>query len=330
MKRSAGVTAVAVVALIGGVLTCLCGLLVAFSAVALRDLPELPDKTPPAVPMAILGVQAAILLGAGAWAITSGIGLLRLKNWARISILILGGLLAGFAILGLLGALMVAVLPIPTPPGKEVPRSFMAAVGAIVAAWSLVQMAVGIWWLVFLNRKAVKEEFLGGDVTPAASGCPLSITVIAWLMTISGALALPLYLHFASRYPAMLFGMLIHGWQGKAIYLFYSLASVGIGVALLRLKPLGHALAVWYYVFGLCNLLASLLLPGAHARSEALLHEALRPDQAWMVTSVPSFLWFGLVWGALAIALPLWFLVTRKEAYLAAAAERAQRGQQAA
>lgn len=317
MQRSAGVTAVAVVAIIGGTLTCLFALFAAFGAVMMRQMPGLPDKTPAAFPMAVLGVEAAVFLGVGAWAIASGIGLLRLKSWARISILILGGLLAGFAFVGLLGAVMVTVMPMPTPPGKEMPHGFMAAVGAIMAAWCLIQMAVGIWWLVLLNRKAVKEQFLGEGVTQAVGGRPLSITVIAWLMTVSGVLCIPLYL--VTHYPAMLFGMVIHGWPGRAFYLFFSLAGVAIGIGLLRLKPLSHTLAVWFYVFGLVNLAANLLLPGAHARFEALLQETLRPEQAWMLTSARSFLWFGFLCGALGTALPLWFLVTRKQAYLAAA-----------
>jgi hypothetical protein len=314
MQRSAGVTAVGVVAIIGGALTCLFALFAAFAAVM---IPQLPNKTPTAFPAAVLGVEAAVFLGVGAWAIASAIGLLRLKNWARISILVLGGLLVGFGFCGLFGAVMLTVMPMPTPPGKEVPHSFMAVVGAIMAAWCLIQMAVGIWWLVLLNRKAVKQQFLGEGVTQAVGGRPVSITVIAWFMTVSGVLSIPFYL--ATRYPAMLFGMLIHGWLAKAFYLLYLLASVAIGIGLLRLKPLSHTLALWFYVFGLVNLAANLLLPGAHARFEALLQEALKPDQAWMATSARSFLWFGFVLGALATAVPLWFLVTRKEAYLAAA-----------
>jgi len=317
MKRSAGVTAIAVVAIIGGALTCLFALFAAFAAVMMQHMPQLPDKAPAALPTAVLGVEAAVFLGIGAWTIASAIGLLRLKNWARISILVLGGLLAGFAFFGLLGAVMMTVMPIPAPPGKEVPHGFMAVVGAIMAAWCLIQMAVGIWWLVLLNRKAVKEQFLGEGVTPPVGGRPVSIAVIAWLMTISGVLTIPFYL--ATHYPAMLFGMVIHGWPGKAFYVFFSLASVAIGIGLLRLKPLSHTLAVWFYVFGLVNLAANLLVPGAHARFEAVLQEALRPEQAWMATSARSFLWFGFVCGAVAIALPLWFLVTRKQAYLAAA-----------
>src|SRR5712692_6032921 len=310
MQRSAGVTAIAVVAIIGGALTCLFALFAAFAAVMMQHMPQLPDKAPAAVPTAVLGVEAAVFLGIGAWTIASAIGLLRLKNWARISTLILGGLLAGFAFFGLLGAVMITVMPMPAPPGKEVPHSFMAAVGAIMAAWCLIQMAVGIWWLVLLNRKAVKEQFLGEGITQAVGGLPVSITIIGWYMTVGGAISVLGFL-LSSR-PALLFGVLIHGWPAKAFYLFYSLACLALGVGLLHLKPLSHALAIYFYLFSLLNIAVNSLLPGARGRIEALIQETLRGDPAWLAGVMRYVIWGANLFGTLAVLIQLWFLITRK------------------
>src|SRR5712692_6930859 len=310
MQRSAGVTAVAVVALIGGVLTCLFGLLMVLAIAVIHHAPELAQNTPAAPVGVILGLEASLFLGVGGWTIASAIGLLRLKNWARISILVLGGLLAGFAFFGLLGAVMMTVMPIPAPPGKEVPHGFMAVVGAIMAAWCLIQMAVGIWWLVLLNRKAVKEQFLGEGVTQAVGGLPVSITIIGWYMTVGGAISVLGFL-LSSR-PALLFGVLIHGWPAKAFYLFYSLACLALGVGLLHLKPLSHALAIYFYLFSLLNIAVNSLLPGARGRIEALIQETLRGDPAWLAGVMRYVIWGANLFGTLAVLIQLWFLITRK------------------
>jgi hypothetical protein len=326
MQRSSGVTAVAVVALIGGALACLFGLLMVLASAVIRHAPGPAQNTPAAPVGLILALEALLFLGVGAWAIASGIGLLRLKNWARISILVLGGLLAGFAFFGLFGAVMVTIMPMPTPPGREVPHGFMAAMGAIMAAWCLIQMAVGIWWLVFLNRKAVKEQFLGEGVTQAVGGRPVSITVIAWLMTVSGAISLPYSVVTSS--PAWFLGMIIHGWLGKVVLLLFSLAILVIGILLLRLKPYGRTFAVWSQVFGVFNGAVSFLLPGASARFNVLTQEIARKHQVSFPVLPSSVLWVGFAIGTLAAGLQLYFLITRKEAYLRAAAARAQQGAQ--
>jgi len=321
MNRSAGVTAVATVAILEGLLACLFGVFALFGMAMMQTIPQRPEMpTSPVALQAILGIEALLFIGIGGWTMASAFGLLRLKNWARISICVLGGLLAVFSFFGLLGAGMMTMMPMPSPPGREVPTGIMSAVAWIMATICFVQMAVGIWWLVFLNRRAVKEQFLSGEAAPAGSERPLSITIIAWLMVIGGAFTVPFSLF--QKYPALVFGLTIEGWAGKAFYLIYGLLYLGAGIELLRMRPYSLTLAVWIQIFGLANG-ASLLLPGVLSRYQSTLQASLPKEQQWSMEAMSRFMWFGVCFGLLFAAVQLWFLLTRKEKFLAAA-NRAQ------
>lgn len=318
MKRSAGVTAVAVVAIIEGILVIVFGALALLGLVMMRVGPQranMPESIFPAEVM--LGIEGLLFIGIGAWTIASAVGILRLKNWARISICVLGGVLAAFSLFGVLGAALVASMPLPSTPGREVPPGFMTAFAWGMAAVCFLQMAVGIWWLVFLNRRAVKEQFWSGGAAPIGSGRPVSITIIAWLMVIGGLFAIPF--SFLQKYPALLFGMLISGWLGKVFYLVFLLAYLGAGIGLLQLKPLSRTLAVWVQIFALANVTANFLVPDAIGKYMTVLQESLPKEQQGAMGMMSGFMWFGLLFGALAAGLQLYFLISRKEAFLAAA-----------
>jgi hypothetical protein len=174
VQRSSGVTAVAVAALIAGVLGCLIAAIMFLSAVlAQKGLLRSAQPNLPVSPVVILGGYAALLLAVGGWSIASAIGLLRLKSWARVSVMILGGLLAVFALFGLIGAGIVSFAPLPLPPGQPAPpQQAKAIIGLVLAVFSLGELAVGIWWIVFLSRRSVGEQFRGAAALTQQTGLP--------------------------------------------------------------------------------------------------------------------------------------------------------------
>ena len=89
MKRSAGVTVIAVVALLGSVLAMCFGVLTGVMAFVMPR----PASAPGLPPTAMLVMGGAIYFLPGVWGLLSGIGLIRLKNWARISTIVFGALL---------------------------------------------------------------------------------------------------------------------------------------------------------------------------------------------------------------------------------------------
>jgi hypothetical protein len=192
-------------------------------------------------------------------------------------------------------------------------------------------MAIGIWWLVALNRKIVKAQFIGTGSQgiananlPTAGVRPLSITIIAWWMIIEFGLPLPIYLF--SPYPIMLFGVAIHGWTAKLTYSLVCLVGVLIGIGLLRLNPQSILLAVAYHCFWILNFAITFLLPGSFARFERVMRESVPPDDLWILSSMEYSkytLWVGVAFSLLTSFLCLWFLITRRRAFLEAAAAKA-------
>lgn len=86
--------------------------------------------------------------------IVTGIGLIYLRNWARISILIWGGMLVFF---GGIDIPIAFLMPIPpTPSAPDLPAAGIQAVRLILLAIYGMPLLIGIWWLILFNRKTVK------------------------------------------------------------------------------------------------------------------------------------------------------------------------------
>src|SRR5262252_7373756 len=122
MPRSAGVTVSAVVAIIGSTFTILVSALMLLLGFAFVSKSGQAANVPVNIG-AVLGVEAAVTFGFGAWGLAAGIGLIYLKRWARISILVFAGILVVFT---LPGALIMAFIPLPKPNDPNLPVHFMA------------------------------------------------------------------------------------------------------------------------------------------------------------------------------------------------------------
>ncbi|HEX9085558.1 MAG TPA: hypothetical protein VF836_12540, partial [Gemmatimonadaceae bacterium] len=105
MSRPVGLTASAIVAILGSILALLlAGILVATPFIATAQ-----PQPPNGAQFAIAGAAIfAALAGFGIW---TSVGLFRLRSWARASILVIAGFVAAFSIFGLLVSLAV-----PLPP----------------------------------------------------------------------------------------------------------------------------------------------------------------------------------------------------------------------
>ncbi len=314
MKASGGVTASAVIAIIGSALCLLFGGAFILLAIFARTLPNLPPSPSQAVsPSAALLIQSAFLLGLSAWGLFSAIGLLKRKDWARICFLIFAGLLCAFAVLFGLGMLMaLLLLPQMAPAQANVPPGALSIAFGMMLFVALLQFGLGIWWLIYFSRREVKAHFRGEAGALIPSRRPLSITIIAWLFIVGGAFS---PVHFLLSYPAVFFGFALRGWPAQLTYLLIGLICLLAGIGLLRMKPAAHLLGVVYYVFGLLNLAVTILLPGSFARMRALAEE-MYPQASSGIELTDQFFWFAMLLALLGTGIPLWFLVTRRQAYL--------------
>jgi hypothetical protein len=346
MKRSVGVTVIASLALLGSVLTFAIGILMLVAMV----LAPVPRSNPfPGSPIffrAFFVALSLVYLLPAVLGICTGVGLWRLKNWARISMIVFSVLLV---LMGGFGGLVSLVMPIPATPNSPVDPSVMVSIRIAMGIFWLSLLGIGVWWLVFFNRLKVKEQFgqptaamaagltsqtaypvqsvSVGAVGPGPAGRPLSITIIAWLL-LAGCLFIPLSL--VMRGPAILFTKILTGWPAVLLFLAFAVAQVCIGVGLLRLKIAARIAAIVYFAFAFANGAVFYLAPGGHARMLALMErqQSMFPwmrafqGQAQFQFDFTPFLIVGAVLGLVVITVPVYFLITRKMAFENAAAGR--------
>jgi hypothetical protein len=127
---------------------------------------HIPIPTPPGQPTPNPGVMSAAMVGIGivfliptAWAAITVVGLARMKNWARYSIIIIGAGLVLFSLLGLLGTVASqAILATTQQSTGQDPA--MLHVGMMINGMTfLAAIGVGIWWLIYFARRSTREAF---------------------------------------------------------------------------------------------------------------------------------------------------------------------------
>jgi hypothetical protein len=195
-NRSAGITVIAILQLIGSALLLVLAALMAFAmivATAPASDPRLPRMF-----FTVMRVVVPFFYAIPAvWGIITAVGLLQLKNWARISTIVISVLLIVFGAFGVLTAMVFFLKP---PPGDGVDPKIFFIIGAVSAIFALAQMGVGIWWMVFFNRAGVKAQFLpqpfpyphtGQGAAPYAINMPGSATPPPPSLTTPSSLATP-------------------------------------------------------------------------------------------------------------------------------------------
>ncbi len=309
MNRPAGVTISAVVLIIGSVLALVVGLLGPFAHL----LSPTETSEPPSDKAA--GIYVAVLFCACAiWGLLTAVDLFRMRRWARNSILIIGALLILFCGLSLL---LIYQGPRFIP---ELEASPDLVVRVVVAIFSF-PIVIGAWWLIYFNRREVKAAFLQGYVPASGPRRPLSIAVIAWHAIGFGVFTAPFVV---SDWPAFVFGVVVTGWAARFIFLAFGAVEIAIGRGLLTLKVWSHKTAVWFCIFELVLNTGSAFLPDKTARVE----QALQNHPEYLENPpVPLdvLYWSVVIFTWVTFGTALWYLYTRKKAYLEAAkAEQAK------
>jgi hypothetical protein len=320
MKRSVGVTISAVVVLFGS------GIALVSTAFMVLGFAEMAARgaAPPFGRIAGVFLVLFMLCLAG-WGVATGISLLYLREWARISMLVFSGFLL---VVSFPGILMMLFVPFPAPPGISDPamQDVMAATRIGMVIFYAVLAVLGGVWLYFFNRRAVREQFRGSEAPTSASGSawvptavapaspkrPISITIIAYISLI-GACVLPLIQ--VMHVPMMFMGIFYTGWKASLIIMGFMIVQFLMAYGLLKLERWGRSLAIYYFNFAIFNSIVSVILPGAQARFD----EAAAMMQGTMglpaASPVKFPIWSGLLFSLPIIAVQLWFVVTRKQAF---------------
>ena len=303
-RRSLGVTLSAIATILGSAILILFALFMFFMSLVKGRM-----SNAPAFAQAALYVMCFALLALAGWGIATAVGLFRLRGWSRISILVFSVLLA---FLG--GGSGLSMAFIQLPPSPNAPPGLLAGIKIAIVGFYAALGLIGVFWLFYFNASGVRAQFgMAADVE-GTDGRPLSVSIIAWFMLLGSLICLA---GAFSPFPAMVFGVMIHGWAARVFYLVFAACEIWLGVGLLRLNSLSRILTIAFYGFGIINSALFAVLPGRTER----LQDALRSLPAAMrgagdYGTVPYTSPMSLLAGCLLLAVPIWFLVARRRAFI--------------
>lgn len=361
-NRSAGTTAIAILQFLGSALLLALAAFMGFAMFVVPTPPANDAQLPPHFFTAMRVVLPLFYALPAVWGIVTAIGLLHLKNWSRISTIVISILLIVFGAFGMLTSMVFFLKP---PPGNGLDPKMFVVIGAVAAVFALAEIGVGVWWIVFCNRASVRAQFLPqayplpyptqvdmpysatpppprlatpADLTSTAdptlpivastrTARPLSISIIAWFMLVS-CLFIPLT--FFIHPPLVLFLTILTGWRSFVFMLISGALNVYVGIALLKMKPVGRLIGIGYFIFGLLNAAVFYFAPGRNARLQKLfdLQQSMFP---WMrsaqsspfQTDMMPFFLVGAIGGVVFCLVLLYFLAAAKPTFDRAARERA-------
>lgn len=288
MKRSAGVTAAAIVLLIAS------GVGSLFAAIGVG-----------------IGLTSSSLFAAGwksyssamvlvvwsLWWVITGIGILRLRCWARVSVLTLSAVVLFFQARNIAIALLMPLTHSPHLTTFYVSLFTNAVIPSICS----------IWWIVYFSRFSVGQQF-----SPATER-PVSISVIGAFLVASASLAGILSFTEYMTYRNVAFK--IFGWIAIGAYAWicfglWVVLSLVVGSGLLLGKRWANRAAMVciliYVLFGLSTI-----------RSGQVAHEFLMSNGSWNYArhGIGRLALFDTAWDLSFGAVALYFLWSRRGAF---------------
>jgi hypothetical protein len=319
MKRTASVTAAAVVLLIGSAIFVLIAIMAVVVAVFMPSSAS-PNIGPPGAPSqtGLIVLGGVFYLALAGWGLATAAGILRLRPWARISILIMSALAIFVCLIPLL-----TVSLLPPMPGLHDATAILI-VRLVMFGILGLPGAIAVWWLILFTRRRVKQQF-ASEPTGAAPDAPairpsrerpVSITVIA-IVLLAGPLALLFLLvgHFVGPLgmPAWILGVEVDGDKAALFYVTLGLIELALGLGLWWMKPWARTGSVALCLFSIANSGGAVLRADALTRRLAAMFAAIG-----VPTTLPAgsaFFRLGIALGVVPFLVALWFLVRRKAAF---------------
>jgi hypothetical protein len=299
MSRPVGVTASAIVAILGSIFALLTSALMVASLFMGTTQPQPPNSAKLAFASAVM---FAALAGFGIW---TSVGLFRLRSWARVSILVFAVFLVAMCALSLL---LTMAAPIPAEYSGSTEHTFRVMMAAMFG----IPLAIAVWWLIQFNTQSTKAAF-ASPIAGAPSRRPMSIMVIAWTLIIGAVFCL---IPILIRMPAFLFGATFTGWSASVIYALFGALWLYTGKGLLDLRERARVLAIGWFGFGLVHASVVVLVPSLRERMFELQRQFEKnqptpiPFDRGTMTSV-TFAAAALVGG-----ITIWFLVRNRPAFV--------------
>jgi hypothetical protein len=268
---SGSIIAAGVIEILWSILAAL-GAAAAFGVFLIAPMPAVGPQFPAGI-KTMMEAMMLLFFALAVFGLFTGVGVIRLKEWARISTLVWAGVAAFFSVIVLLFAMFMPFPAVPNQTAESVPLARV-----IIVVCYGIPLLISIWWLILFNHKAIVSQFrssqssvardptmpLGQPVPspdPVPVGkpsCPLPLAVVAGFSMLSSlSLVFLLFIHM----PAVILGRAIRGPAGTGIWVLSCALYLIAGVGLLQLKPWSHALAMglqfFYLLSGTVTLLSS-------------------------------------------------------------------------
>ena len=280
------VTIAGVVAIALSLFGILISLIGAISMLLLPQLSAGAGAPPmPATARAMSEMVMVVMFAIAVFGIFVGVGVIRRRNWARISILVWGGIMA-ILCLAIVGFSLVIF---SSGMGINLPNASRADTGQVMLFTKIfmvifygIPAATGIWWLVLFTRPRVAEAFTSlASTVPAmdASGfpqlpdrasatqqkrpaCPVPLVILAGFLIVGSVFtALLLFVPMPADMPFFLFGHPFYGPGPRMFAILLGAASGIAGIGILKLKVWALYGEVALQVVGLANCLATVFSP---------------------------------------------------------------------
>ncbi|HXR32178.1 MAG TPA: hypothetical protein VN830_00610 [Verrucomicrobiae bacterium] len=354
-KSRPAVTAAGVVAILFGALGVLMAIIVEVSMLFVSRISSESSGVPfPEAVRAMTSIMWLFLLALNIFGIFVGANIFRRRNWARISILIWGGLMAFFSAITMVATFFIMNNLPSTLPNAAETATFMAVFKWVMALFYTIPLGVGIWWLILFTRKPVVDEFnplcarlhpgktldSSGfpqepppppSYVPGGPACPLPLLIIAGLDIFSGVSMLTLLIvpySFISALPIFLFGHAFHGGFALVFFVLLGIVYAVCGVGIIKLKPWALDPLIWckalFFLSGVVTFLNPHFMP---MMKEAILKMVPKIPDLPANAQIPANLFpfsdtyfkammvFGFAFGAAMLAL----LIVYRKRYLEAA-----------
>ena len=144
-----------------------------------------------------------------------------------------------------------------------------------------------------------------------SGGRPLSISIIGWWLLVTGVF---MVLVSPLRMPASIFIWVATGWPAAVWYVGFGAPWLYIGYGLLRLNPIARKIAIAALCFGAANTAVFFLFPGWESRLVTVMARFRAGIIVDTQAHFPALMIAPMVVG---LGLPLWFLITRRDAFKA-------------
>jgi len=274
-KPSASVIVAGVVAILGSALAIFISALGLIGTALISNTPGRENLPAPVKSIAM--VMLLLFMAVAVFGISTGIGLFRLKSWARISALVWAGIIAFFSALILL---FLPFISLPeTSAGQSVPAAHLKVLMYLAYGIPLV---VGIWWLILFTRPGIRTQFFGEALldqpqAPERPRCPFPVAVIGgfFVLTFLFTFAFPL-LHMPL--PVILFGHRLNGTLAPAVFALTATLLLAGGLGLLKLKRWSYPLVLGVQFFWLASSMVTFLSSSYERNMQQVLEEMHLPQ----------------------------------------------------